>query len=302
MAKSEPVGGDADRRAAQEAAFLEQLGRRVRRIRGERGLSRKALAHYAEVSERYLAQLESGQGNISILLLRRIGGALERPLAELVAEEGEGAEDIAAILAILGRATPDERRRARAAIAGLGGRGAERSQAGRVALIGLRGAGKSTLGRQVAADLGLAFVELNDRIAEASGLAVAEIFNLYGPEGYRRLERRCLQQVIETEERVVLASGGGIVSDPATYDLLLRGFFTVWLRAAPEEHMDRVRAQGDLRPMAGNAEAMDDLKLILSSRESLYARADAQLDTSGQSAETSRLALTELLGRIASDL
>ncbi len=291
--------GEHDRRAVCEAAFLEQLGQRVRRIRGQRGLSRKALAQFAGVSERYLAQLESGQGNISILLLRRIGDALERRLEDLVAEGGDDCADIAGILRMLRRATPEERRRAKAAIAGLQPDRAVRSRAGRFALIGLRGAGKSTLGKQVAADLALPFVELNDEIARASGLNVAEIFNLYGPEGYRRLERRCLQQVIDSRTAVVLASGGGIVSDPATYDLLLSAFFTVWLRASPEEHMARVRAQGDLRPMAGNSEAMEDLRLILSSREGLYARADRQLDTAGRSEEDCRRSLAELLSRDA---
>ena len=174
----------------------------------------------------------------------------------------------------------------------------EPAKARRIALIGLRGAGKTTLGQLVASDLAMPFVELNSEIAQMSGLAVQEIFNLYGAEGYRRLERRCLQQVVERRDQVILATGGGIVTDPATYDLLLGSFFTVWLRARPEEHMERVRAQGDLRPMAGNPEAMAELKLILSRREPLYRRAERDLDTADRPLEACRRALVGLLGEV----
>lgn len=284
-------------RPEDDAAFLADLGQRVRQIRGQHGMSRKLLAEYAGVSERYLAQLESGQGNISILLLRDVARALDLPLEDLLAKELTA--DLAVIQQMLRRASPEQIALAKQAVARIQQGQGSRSRAQRIALIGLRGAGKSTLGRLVAADLGMPFVELNDEIAKMSGLSVAELFNLYGQEGYRRLERRCLQQVVDSQDKVVLATGGGIVADPATFDLLLATFYSVWLRAAPEEHMERVRAQGDLRPMAGNPEAMEELKLILSSREALYSRADSQLDTSGQVVESSGRALSLLLREAA---
>jgi XRE family aerobic/anaerobic benzoate catabolism transcriptional regulator len=284
-------------RRREDSAFLEQLGDRVRTARGRRGLSRKLLAEYAGVSERYLAQLEAGQGNISIILLRNIAAALDLGLEDLVCEDEAANAEIGDIVHMLRRAAPEERRLAKDALTRKHRPSNGSARAQRVALIGLRGAGKSTLGKLVAADLGAPFIELNDEIAKMSGLSVPEIFNLYGPEGYRRLERRCLQQVVDDHHGVVLASGGGIVADPTTYDALLSAFFTVWLRAGPEEHMERVRAQGDMRPMAGNAEAMDELKLILSSREALYGRADRELDTSNRSVRECRSSLVELLKR-----
>ncbi len=281
-------------RRRPDADFLERLGARVRGARGQRGLSRKRLAQLAGVSERYLAQLETGRGNISILLLRHIAEALELGLEEIVAEQ-ETAADIAVVMRMLRRASAEQRGQAKAAISQVMHAAKGPAKARRIALIGLRGAGKTTLGQLIAEDLKIPFVELNSEISKMSGLAVPEIFNLYGPEGYRRLERRCLQQVVETQDRVILATGGGIVTDPSTYDQLLASFFTVWLHATPEEHMERVRAQGDLRPMAGNPEAMAELKLILGGREALYRRADRALDTSGQSAEPCHRDLLALL-------
>ena len=292
---SAPENKKDSSRRREDSAFLETLGDRVRTARGRRGLSRKLLAEYAGVSERYLAQLEAGQGNISIILLRNIAAALDLALEDLVCDDEATNADIGVILHMLRRATPEERRLAKNALTMRTRPSNGRERVERVALIGLRGAGKSTLGRMVAADLGAPFIELNDEIANMSGLSVPEIFNLYGPEGYRRLERRCLQQVVDAEDSVVLATGGGIVADPATYDTLLSAFFTVWLRTAPEEHMERVRAQGDMRPMAGNAEAMDELKLNLSSREALYGRADRELDTADCSVEECRRSLVALL-------
>jgi XRE family aerobic/anaerobic benzoate catabolism transcriptional regulator len=233
---SESENREESSRRREDSAFLESLGDRVRTARGRRGLSRKLLAEYAGVSERYLAQLEVGQGNISIILLRNIAAALDLALEDLVCEDESTNAEIGVILHMLRRATAQERRLAKDALTTKVRRSDVSARARRVALIGLRGAGKSTLGKLVAADLGAPFIELNDEIAKMSGLSVAEIFNLYGPEGYRRLERRCLQQVVDTHDSVMLASGGGIVADPTTYDALLSTFFTVWLRAAPEEH------------------------------------------------------------------
>ena len=257
-------------RLGEDSVFLQRLGRRVRAARAQRRLSRKLLARDAGVSERYLAQLEAGQGNISILLLRHVADALGLSLAAIVSAEEDALGD-------------NDRR--------------NHQPAGplRLALVGLRGAGKSTLGRLLAAQLGAPFIELNDEIAKMSGLDVPEIFHLYGPEGYRRFERRCLDRAIGGHGHAVLATPGGIVADPGTYEALLGAFFTIWLRAAPEEHMARVRAQGDLRPMAGNSEAMKELKRLLKSREPLYRRADRVLDTSGRSVEACRDSLVALL-------
>jgi XRE family aerobic/anaerobic benzoate catabolism transcriptional regulator len=165
----------------------------------------------------------------------------------------------------------------------------------RIALIGLRGAGKSTLGGALAKSLGRPFMELDQEIERAAGIALSEVFLLYGQAGYRRIERRCLEHLIGSPESMVVSVGGGIVSEPETFDLLLRNCYTVWIKARPAEHMARVLAQGDLRPMAGHAGAMEDLKKILSSREPLYARADAALDTSGATVEASLEALRRLV-------
>ena len=289
----EPPGAATSRRdptrSVDDARFLERLGRNVRAARGRRGLSRRLVARYAGVSERYLAQLEAGRGNVSVLLLRQIAAALDVPLETLLADRDA---ELGELVALLRDAGPAQRARARAALAAED-RASRRRR--RVALIGLRGAGKSTLGRAVADDLALPFVELNDVITELAGLAVHEIFDLYGPEGYRRFERRALEETVARHESLVLASGGGIVSDPETFDQLLAACLTIWLRAAPEEHMRRVRAQGDLRPMADNADAMEDLELILDSREALYRRAHRQLDTSGHTETQSREALVAML-------
>jgi XRE family aerobic/anaerobic benzoate catabolism transcriptional regulator len=165
----------------------------------------------------------------------------------------------------------------------------------RIALIGLRGAGKTTLGSLLAKDLQVPFIELDQEIEQEAGLPLSEIFTLYGQAGYRRRERRCLEKALKEHERAVIAVGGGVVSEDETFNLLLTRCHTVWLKAAPEEHMARVVAQGDLRPMAGNAEAMADLKHLLVVREPLYRKADAIVDTSGQTTEESFLALRQLV-------
>ncbi len=281
-----------------EGDFLARVGARVRSARSRLGMSRKMLAQASGVSERYLAQLENGAGNISILLLRQVARATAIRIEDLLGE-GETDAETLSLLDAVRRTSPEERKRLFEVLSDMRDAGGVDMKTGRVALIGLRGAGKSTLGRLVAERLALPFIELNREIEAESGLAVPEIFSLYGQEGYRRLEQRCLKMVVARNPAVVLAVAGGIVGEPATYEILLKSFHTVWLRASPEEHMERVRAQGDRRPMAGNPAAMDELRAILEARERFYSRAEASLDTSGKSVEASVADLAALIGEIA---
>jgi len=276
-----------DSRATEEQQFLTTLGRRVRHMRALRGMSRKVLARVSGISERYIAQLEGGQGNVSIKLLRRAAAAMGVRVEDLIVHEA-APQDWPIIRDLLRGATPAQVAQARAILAG----GApvpvvERAAppADRVALIGLRGAGKSTLGRIAAERLGWRFVELNREIERTDGLSVAAILALYGQEGLRRREQAMLRKLITRPGPMIVATGGGIVAEPLTFDLLLASFVTVWLKAAPEEHMARVRQQGDLRPMADDRAAMQELRTILESREPLYARARVTVDTTGIAVE-----------------
>jgi XRE family aerobic/anaerobic benzoate catabolism transcriptional regulator len=262
-----------------ESSFLEQLGQRVRTMRALRGMSRKVLAKVSGISERYIAQLEGGKGNVSIVLLRRVSNAMGMHLEDLIPST-EPAPDWSIIRDLLRKATPGQIAHAKDVLAGHGTT-AHRTPFCGIALIGLRGAGKSTLGRILANKIGWHFVELNKEIEAENGLSVAEIIALYGQEGFRRLEQSALNQLLTRKELMVLATGGGIVSEPLTFDLILSSFYTVWLKAEPEEHMARVRGQGDLRPMADDRSAMAELRNILFSREPLYARANAVVDTAG---------------------
>jgi XRE family transcriptional regulator, aerobic/anaerobic benzoate catabolism transcriptional regulator len=263
-----------------EALFLTELGQRVRTMRALHGMSRKVLSRASGVSERYLAQLESGQGNASVILLRRISAAMGARLEDLL-DQSERPTEWSVVRELLGRATPDQVSAVKALLAGPAAPSAANPPADRVALIGLRGAGKSTLGRIVADELGWPFVELNREIESQHGLAVSEIFALYGQEGYRNLERQTLQNLVSRPGPMMLATAGGVVADPVTFDLVRSSFFTVWLKAKPEEHMRRVRQQGDLRPMGNDRSAMAELRGILKSREPLYAQARVTVDTSG---------------------
>jgi XRE family aerobic/anaerobic benzoate catabolism transcriptional regulator len=256
--------------------LFASVGERVRSARARMGMSRRMLAEKSGVSQRYLAQLESGQGNISIGLLLRIAGALDFRLEWLVAEEDPWTSEIVLISSLLRSATRLQRDRVLEILVPENPR---LKRASRIAFIGLRGAGKSTLGRLTAAELKLPFKELNEDIEEASGMPAGEVMALYGPEGYRHLERQSLERLVATHDRAVLAVAGGIVSQPETFNYLLRNFHTIWLKAQPEEHMARVRGQGDERPMAGNPNAMAELRSILTSREALYARAEVHVDT-----------------------
>jgi XRE family aerobic/anaerobic benzoate catabolism transcriptional regulator len=272
-----------------DAEFLAAMGRRVRDAREQRGMARKVLAQGAGVSERYLAQLEAGDGNASVLLLRHVARALGLPLTELLEAQEHPVEQrlirrfleqlpqhrLEDIVFRLMREFGHE----------------ESTRRKRIALVGLRGAGKTTLGRALAAELGTPFVELDREIEREAGVGLSEVFMLYGQAGYRRIERRRLERTIGEHPEMVMSVGGGIVSEPETYNLLLVNCYTVWVRASPTEHMARVVAQGDLRPMQGNAEAMGDLTRILDAREPLYRKADTTLDTSGERPEQSLIRL-----------
>jgi len=263
--------------------YLVALGERLRLLRARRGFTRKALAHEAHVSERHLANLETGVGNASVLVLRQIAHALDCALAELLGDETTGSPEWLMIRTLLHGRDEAELMRARTSLTELyAERPAAGARAGRVALMGLRGAGKSTLGHMLADDLGVPFVELNREIERLAGCSLSEVHALYGTAAYRRYERRALENVLQHYSEAVIATPGGVVSDPATFNLLLAQSFTVWLQASPEEHMDRVIAQGDLRPMSGNREAMEDLKRILAGREPFYAKADLAYSTSAR--------------------
>jgi XRE family aerobic/anaerobic benzoate catabolism transcriptional regulator len=238
--------------AQQESAYLARLGERVRSWRSQSGTTRKTLAAASGVSERYLAQLESGQGNISVLLLRKVAHAMGVAIDSLVREEETLVE-----------------------------------APGRIALLGLRGAGKSTLGRKLAENLGMPFVELDREVEKEAGAKLGEVFAMYGQDAFRRFERRALEQVLAQHERAVIATGGSLVTDPATYQLLRERCRCIWLKASPEEHMARVIAQGDMRPFKGRSAARAEIEKLLQDREKLYARADATVVTSGKSVKHS---------------
>ncbi len=278
-----------------DAGFLRKLGDRVRAARASRGMTRKILARDSGVSERYLAQLEGGQGNISILLLRDIARALDIRLEALVLDGPEPPVDLVHTLEFLRRLPASDLLQARQLLVQNFGGLDQAARRDRIALIGLRGAGKSTLGTKLAEHLGVPFFELDRLIEQEAGVSLSAIFDLYGQSGFRRLERRCLDAVLEQHPQFVLATGGSLVSEPATFERLLATCYTVWLKATPEDHMQRVVAQGDTRPMADNQEAMEDLRRILEARTSLYGKADAVVDTSTAGVEETVSRLAELL-------
>ena len=280
-----------------ETSFLEALGQRVRTMRALRGMSRKVLAKVSGISERYIAQLEGGKGNVSIVLLRRVSNAMGAHLEDLI-PNGEPSPDWPVLRDLLRKATPNQIAQAKDILAGQGTAAARRASFSGIALIGMRGAGKSTLGKLLAKKIGWQFVELNKEIEAQNGLSVAEIIALYGQEGFRRMEQAALTQLLARKELMVLATGGGIVSEPLTFDLILSSFYTIWVKAEPEEHMARVRSQGDLRPMADDRSAMDELRTILRSREPLYARAAAVVDTAGLSVDAAAARLNEAVAPV----
>ncbi|MAY85474.1 MAG: transcriptional regulator [Pseudooceanicola sp.] len=277
---------------AEVTALIARVGERVRKARERKGIPRRVLSDMSGVSPRYLAQLEAGEGNISIGLLQRVAIALDHRIEWLMGRDDPWTSDAMRVAELFRAATADTQQ---TVLRALSPDSNETRRAQRVCLVGLRGAGKSTLGRMAGKALNIPFVELNREIEEHSGMPVDEVLALYGQEGYRRLEAQAVERVLCTYDTMILAVAGGIVAEPDTYATLLANFHTVWLKTTPDEHMSRVRAQGDERPMAGNPEAMDQLKSILTSRESLYARAEAQLNTSGNTVDQS---LTQLIALI----
>jgi XRE family aerobic/anaerobic benzoate catabolism transcriptional regulator len=289
--------GDTLPDSQAEEAYLERLGQRVRGERMRRGMTRKQLAAESGVSERYLAQLEAGRGNISILLLRQVAQAMGRPLDLLVLDGPERPVEAELLRGLLARLDPERLAEAHDLLSERFGLANAQARNGRIALIGLRGAGKSTLGRLLAERLALPFVEMTREIEAAAGMQMTEIIGLGGQTMLRRLALRALDAVVARHPTAVLATGGGLVAEPETYEALLANCFTVWVTARPEEHMSRVLAQGDRRPMADNPEAMEDLRRILAEREALYAKADRRLDTAGLTVAQALEKLLALLPR-----
>ncbi len=279
--------------------FLEALGERVRALRSRRGMTRKALAQLADVSERHLANLEYGVGNASILVLLQVAGALQCSLGELIGDITTSSPEWLMIRELLEQRDEATLQRVRVAVGEmLGTGGGNANTSSRIALVGLRGAGKSTLGQMLADDLGFPFVELSREIEKFAGCSVAEIQALYGVNAYRRYERRALEEAIQIHSEAVIATPGGLVSDPATFNQLLAHCTTVWLKADAQDHMKRVLAQGDTRPMAASKEAMEDLKGILAGRAAFYAKAQLQVDTSAQPLALTFMDLREQVRRL----
>lgn len=268
----------------KRSPFLDALGERVRTLRSRQGMTRRAVAVAADVSERHLANLEYGTGNVSVLVLLQVAQALQCSLAELLGDVTTSSPEWLLIRELLSKRSEADLRRARVQLGemfGEGGNAQERKN--RIALIGLRGAGKTALGQRLADDMGFPFIELSREIEQFAGCQISEIHNLYGANAYRRYERRALEEAIQIYPEVVIATPGGLVSDSANFNLLLSHCTTVWLQADAADHMGRVAAQGDMRPMAASREAMEDLKRILEGRSAFYSKADLAINTSGRS-------------------
>jgi XRE family aerobic/anaerobic benzoate catabolism transcriptional regulator len=241
------------------------------------------LAAESGISVRYLAQIEGGYGNPSLIVLKAIADALETPLTAFIPHD----ERLSRIVDLVNRLSPNEWPSLEQSIEARVVEGAQSERAQRIGLVGLRGAGKSTLGRILSERLGCPFVELNRVVEQEYGASISMLIEMSGVSSFRRYERASLEKVIADHEKVVIATAGGIVSSPETYALLLRRTHTVWVKAQPQEHMNRVMAQGDFRPMSENREAMSDLVAILDARSRDYAQAEAELDTSGRSVDES---------------
>ncbi|HTC04209.1 MAG TPA: helix-turn-helix transcriptional regulator [Xanthobacteraceae bacterium] len=272
---------------ASEAAFLGAIGREVRRNRAKRGMTRRQLAQASQTSERYLAQIESGVGNPSVSVLRAIAQALDLPCAALLPEAGARTAALGAILDLLAQVPEGELPALAKDIESRLARPGSADRARRIALVGLRGAGKSTLGRMLAQHLGWPFIELDRLVEEDYGASIPDLIEMAGTATFRRHERSALDRIVTAQEAAIITTAGGIVANPETYALLLRRTHTIWIKARPEDHMSRVMAQGDFRPMAQNRAAMADLVAILEARRADYSRAEAEIDTSGDAIEQS---------------
>lgn len=271
-----------DRQSAQDAAYLQSLGDKVRAARARNGMTRKMLAAQSGVSERYLAQLETGQGNVSVLVLKQVAVAMGLEVIDLLSDRIDQNFDAKRLYQNISRLSPDQLGEAQMLLQRKFPLQTATPKGRRIALIGLRGAGKSTLGPMLADKLGFKFVELNMLVEAEFGAGLGEIFSLAGQSLFRRIERRCLMRLIEDGGDYVIATGGSIVADDETYAMLLRDNYTIWLQTSADEHMSRVVSQGDMRPIAGSSEAMQDLKQILASRAPLYEKAHGKIDSSGQ--------------------
>jgi XRE family transcriptional regulator, aerobic/anaerobic benzoate catabolism transcriptional regulator len=272
---------------SSETAFLADIGREVRRNRAKRGMTRRQLAQASQTSERYLAQIESGVGNPSVSVLRGIAQALDLPCAALLPEAGARTAALGAILDLLAQVPEGELPALAKDIETRVARSGGADRARRIALVGLRGAGKSTLGRMLAQHLGWPFIELDRLVEEDYGASIPDLIEMAGTATFRRHERGALDRIVSANEAAIITTAGGIVANPETYALLLRRTHTIWIKARPEDHMSRVMAQGDFRPMAANRAAMADLVAILEARRADYARAEAEVDTSGDAVEQS---------------
>jgi XRE family transcriptional regulator, aerobic/anaerobic benzoate catabolism transcriptional regulator len=282
--KAQPAPQSA---TAAVAAFLAAIGREVRRNRAKRGMTRRQMAQASQTSERYLAQIESGAGNPSVSVLRAIAQALDLPASALLPETGARPAALGTILDLLAQVPESELPELAKVIATRVALPGSADRARRIALVGLRGAGKSTLGRMLAQHLGWPLIELDRLVEEDYGASIPDLIEMAGTATFRRHERSALDRVVTAHEAAVITTAGGIVANQESYALLLRRSHTVWLKARPEDHMSRVMAQGDFRPMAQNREAMADLVAILEARRADYARAEAEVDTSGEAVEQS---------------
>jgi XRE family transcriptional regulator, aerobic/anaerobic benzoate catabolism transcriptional regulator len=281
-----------------DETFLSNVATSLRAARARRGMTRKQLSHDSDVSERLLAQLEMGEGNITIVLLRRITDVLNISLADLFMDAREPHPEKRFIQNLLERLPVQRLQEVAQKLTREFGEDVKLRWS-RLALIGLRGAGKSTLGAKIAKEFKAPFIELDAEIEKDAGIPLPEIFSLYGQSGYRRIERRTLERVLQSNDRVIISVGGGVVSEKENYDYLLKNCFTVWIKAQPEEHMARVIAQGDFRAMADNDEAMEDLRRILEAREPFYEKADGTVDTSGETVEKSFAKLKAVIQSVA---
>ena len=281
----------------EHAVFVTGIGRLVRLARAKRGMTRRQLAQESGASERYLAQIEGGQGNPSVLILKSIAQALDVPIIELLPRANGRPAAMTHVLDVLARTPAAELPALAELIESHATRHVAADRARRIALVGLRGAGKSTLGRRLADELACPFIELDRLVEQDYGARIPDLIEMAGLATFRRYERACLERVIDEHDAAVIATAGGIVSNAETYALLLRRSHTVWIKASPDEHMKRVMEQGDFRPMAQNREAMADLVAILDARRADYARAQAELDTSGDTIEGSFGKLQDLVKR-----